>query len=72
MQVSENTRFSEEYIDADKRSIGNSIQVFFIDGTSTHVESVDYPVGHRRPRDEGIPLLIEKFERYIGGHLDQE
>ena len=72
MQVSENTRFSQEYLEADKRSIGNSIQVFFKDGTSTHVESVDYPVGHRRRRAEGIPLLIEKFERYVSGHLGQE
>ncbi|MCS5592323.1 MAG: bifunctional 2-methylcitrate dehydratase/aconitate hydratase [Gammaproteobacteria bacterium] len=72
MQVSENTRFSQEYLEADKRSIGNSIQVFFKDGTSTHVESVDYPVGHRRRRAEGIPLLIEKFARYVSGHLSQE
>lgn len=53
MQVSENTRFSQEYLEADKRSIGNSIQVFFKDGTSTDVESVDYPVDHRR-RDDTI------------------
>ncbi len=69
MQVSENPRFSKEYLEADKRSIGNSIQIFFKDGTSTHNEVVDYPVGHRRRRDEGIPLLIEKFERYLRGHL---
>jgi 2-methylcitrate dehydratase len=72
MQVSENTRFSQEYLHENKRSIGNSIQVFFKDGTATHLESVDYPVGHRRRRDEGIPLLIEKFERYVGAHLGQE
>ena len=72
MQVSENTRFSQEYLEPDKRSIGNSIQVFFKDGTSTHVESVNYPVGHRRRRDEGIPLLIEKFERYVRGNFALE
>ena len=72
MQVSENTRFSQEYLEPGKRSIGNSIQVFFKDGTSTHVESVNYPVGHRRRRDEGIPLLIEKFERYVRGHFALE
>lgn len=71
MQVSENTRFSKEYFEADKRSIGNSIQVFFKDGSSTHQESIDYPVGHCRRRDEGIPLLIEKFRRYVSGHLSQ-
>ena len=53
MQVSENTRYSKEYLEADKRSIGNAIQVFFKNGTSTHLESVDYPVGHRRRREDG-------------------
>ena len=72
MQVSENTRFSKEYLEADKRSIGNAIQVFFKDGTSTHLESVDYPVGHRRRREEGIPLLVEKFEHSITSHMTEE
>ena len=72
MEVVENARFSKEYLEADKRSIGNSIQVFFIDGTSTHLESVDYPVGHRRRREEGIPLLIKKFERYVGEHMSEQ
>ena len=72
MQVSENTRYSKEYLEADKRSIGNAIQVFFKDGTSTHLESVDYPVGHRRRREEGIPLLVEKFEHSITSHMTEE
>ena len=72
MQVSENTRYSKEYLEADKRSIGNAIQVFFKDGTSTHLESVDYPVGHRRRREEGIPLLVEKFEYSITSHMTEE
>jgi 2-methylcitrate dehydratase len=72
MDIVENSRFTKEYLEADKRSIGNSIQVFFKDGTSTHIESIDYPVGHRRRRDEGIPLLIEKFERYVRGHMSKE
>jgi 2-methylcitrate dehydratase PrpD len=71
MIVEENPLFSKEYFEQDKRSIGNSIQVFFNDGTSTHLESIDYPVGHRRRRDEGIPLLIEKFERYVTGHMEK-
>ena len=49
------------------RAIGNAIQVFFKDGTSTENIVVDYPVGHRRRRSEGIPLLKEKFERYLRG-----
>ena len=72
MQVSENTRYSKEYLEADKRSIGNAIQVFFKDGTSTHLESVDYPGGHRRRREEGIPLLVEKFEHSITSHMTEE
>lgn len=72
MQVTENTRYSKEYLEADKRSIGNAIQVFFKDGTSTHLESVDYPVGHRRRREEGIPLLVEKFEHSITSHMTEE
>ena len=69
MQVMENERFTREYLEADKRAIGNSVQVFFTDGSSTDKVVVDYPVGHRRRRDEGIPLLKEKFERYLRGRV---
>ena len=72
MEVSENDRFTTEYLQADKRAIGNSIQVFFKDGSSTDNIVVDYPVGHRRRRDEGIPLLEEKFERYLRGRISQK
>jgi 2-methylcitrate dehydratase len=72
MQVAEDARFSSEYLQADKRAIGNSIQVFFNDGTFTDNVVVDYPVGHRRRRDEGIPLLKEKFERYLRGRISQK
>jgi 2-methylcitrate dehydratase len=64
MSVKENERFTREYLEADKRAIGNAIHISFKDGRTIN-ESVDYPVGHRRRRDEGIPLLIEKFERYV-------
>ncbi|MGH8034885.1 MAG: 2-methylcitrate dehydratase, partial [Lysobacterales bacterium] len=60
MEVRENRRFSVEYLDPDKRAIGNAIQVFFRDGTDTGRVAVDYPIGHRRRRAEGIPVLIEK------------
>jgi len=69
MQVSEETRFTQEYSQADKRAIGNSIQVFFNDGSSTDEVVIDYPVGHKRRREEGIPLLKEKFERYVRGRI---
>lgn len=71
MVCAENKRFTTEYLEADKRAIGNSVQVFFRDGTSTDRVEIDYPVGHRRRRDEGIPLLVEKFDRYLRGALDQ-
>ena len=72
MQVLEDERFTREYLEADKRAIGNAIQVFFKDGSATDNIVVDYPVGHRRRRDEGIPLLKEKFERYLRGRISQK
>ena len=72
MEVSEDPRFTQEYVEADKRAIGNAIQVFFKDGSSTQNVVVDYPVGHRRRRDEGIPLLKEKFEKYLRGRISQK
>jgi 2-methylcitrate dehydratase len=61
MRVSENSGYSRDYLDPDKRSIANAIQVFFRDGTSTSQVEVEYPIGHRRRRAEGIPLLEGKF-----------
>ena len=61
MEVVEDERFSREYHETDKRSIANAVQVFFKDGSATEKVAVEYPVGHRRRRDEGIPLLIDKF-----------
>lgn len=62
MVVQEDKRYSCEYLEADKRSIANAIQIFFRDGSSTEKVEVEYPVGHRRRRAEGIPLLVEKFK----------
>jgi len=61
MVVEECRRYSSEYLDPDKRSIANSLQVVFDDGTATREEEVEYPIGHRRRRAEGIPLLFEKL-----------
>jgi 2-methylcitrate dehydratase len=71
MVVTENQDFTRDYLDASKRSIGNSVQVFFRDGSSTQRVSVDYPVGHRRRRKEGVPLLRAKFEAAVRGHFDE-
>ena len=57
----ENKRWTRDYLDPARRSIANAIQVFFADGTSTAQAAVEYPVGHRRRRKEGIPLLVAKF-----------
>jgi 2-methylcitrate dehydratase len=69
MEVSEEERFTREYLEADKRAIGNSLQIFYQDGSSSDEVVIDYPVGHRRRREEGIPLLKAKFERYLRGHI---
>ena len=71
MTVAVNERFTREYLEADKRAIGNAIEIIFSDGSRIK-ESIDYPVGHRRRRIEGIPLLKEKFECYLLGKLGQE
>jgi 2-methylcitrate dehydratase len=65
MQVRENPVFTAEYYDASKRYIGNAVQVFFKDGSQTERVQVDFPIGHRKRRAEGIPVLIKKFEQSV-------
>jgi 2-methylcitrate dehydratase len=62
MVIVEDPRFTREYLEADKRSIANAVQVFFKDGSSTENVVVEYPIGHRRRRADGIPLLEDKFK----------
>jgi 2-methylcitrate dehydratase len=69
MQVRENTTFTEEYYAADKRYIGNAVQVFFKDGTSTARTAVDFPIGHRKRRAEGMPVLVKKFESSVDAYF---
>jgi 2-methylcitrate dehydratase len=61
MQCVEDPAWTRDYLDPEKRSIANAIQVFFKDGTSTTKVGVEYPIGHRRRRKDGIPLLEAKF-----------
>jgi 2-methylcitrate dehydratase len=68
----EDERYTKEYLDADKRSIANAVQVFFKDGTSTAKVAVEYPIGHRRRRAEGVPLLIKKFEANLASRFGSE
>ncbi|MCE2424561.1 MAG: bifunctional 2-methylcitrate dehydratase/aconitate hydratase [Pseudomonadales bacterium] len=65
MVVEEDARYSREYHEPDKRSIANAVQVFFRDGSSTDKVAVEYPIGHRRRRHEGIPLLVAKFDNNL-------
>lgn len=60
MVVQEDKRYSTEYHEPEKRSIANAVQVFFKDGSKTEKVEIEYPVGHRRRRKEGIPLLKAK------------
>ncbi len=69
MRVVENTTFTKEYYERDKRHIGNAVQVFFTDGTSTPRVAIDCPIGHRKRREEGLPLLVKKFESAVAAHF---
>jgi len=64
----EDRRFSTEYHAPDKRSIGNALLVELNDGTVLDEVEVEYPVGHKRRRTEGTPLLINKFKRHLSHH----
>ena len=63
MVVAENAQFTRDYHDPHKRSIANTVQVFFADGSATEAMTVEYPIGHRRRRQEAAPLLVEKFKK---------
>ena len=69
MVVKEDPRMSADYLDPAKRSIANAVQVVFRGGESTEKVTVDYPIGHRRRRAEGIPLLWAKFEANLRSRL---
>lgn len=62
MQCVKNKQYSKDYLNPSKRSIANAVQVFFKDGSKTEKVEVEYPIGHRRRRGEGIPLLVGKFK----------
>jgi 2-methylcitrate dehydratase len=72
MQVRENTTFTQEYYASDKRYIGNAIQVFFRDGSSTPRVHVDFPIGHRKRREEGMPVLVKKFESSVAAYFKEK
>src|SRR5207247_4389278 len=69
MVCREDPQYSKDYLDPEKRSIANAVQVFFKDGSATEKVVVEYPIGHQRRRPEGIPLLIKKFEASLNSRL---
>ena len=70
MEVVENEQYTRDYFDPAKRYIGNAVQVFFSDGTQSERVAIDYPIGHRERRAEGIPVLVDKFDRSIEPKLE--
>ncbi|MDJ0700735.1 MAG: bifunctional 2-methylcitrate dehydratase/aconitate hydratase [Woeseiaceae bacterium] len=72
MEVVENEQYTKDYFDPDKRYIGNSVQVFFKDGSSTEKIAVDFPIGHRERRAEGIPVLKKKFVDSVSPKLAEK
>ena len=62
METAEDKNFSADYLNPDKRSIANALTITLNDGTILDEVAVEYPIGHKRRREEGIPLLIEKFK----------
>ena len=69
MEVKENTTFTKEYYERDKRHIGNALQVFFSDGSPKLEIRIDFPIGHRKRRAEGMPVLVQKFQGSVAAHF---
>jgi 2-methylcitrate dehydratase len=67
MSVVENPTFTQDYYAPDKRYIGNAVRVTFKDGSSQRI-AADYPIGHRKRRAEGMPVLVKKFEQSVAAH----
>ena len=70
MTCIEKPEYTKDYLDPDKRSIANAVQIFYKDGSSSEQVAIEYPIGHRRRRSEGIPELIKKFEINLKREFD--
>ena len=70
MTCVEKPEYTKDYLDPDKRSIANAVQIFYKDGSSSEQVAVEYPIGHRRRRSEGIPELIKKFKINLQREFD--
>ncbi len=72
MTCVEDTQYTRDYLDPDKRSIANAVQVFFKDSSCTAQVVVEYPLGHRRRREKGVPLLLEKFKTHLSHRMSPD
>jgi 2-methylcitrate dehydratase len=72
MATREDKGYSRDYLDPDKRSIANAVQVFFRDGSKTEKTAVEYPLGHRRRRSEAIPHIFRKFEANLATRFPKD
>ena len=70
MIINEEQSYSIDYLDPNKRSIANDVQLFFKDGTSSEKIVMHYPIGHRERRKEGIPELINKYNLAMESHFN--
>lgn len=70
MACVEKAEYTRDYLDPEKRSIANAIQIFFKDGSHSSNIAVEYPIGHRRRRGEGIPELVKKFKVNLARRFD--
>jgi len=72
MVVIENPQYSKDYLDPNKRSISNALTVELQDGSKIGPVEVQYPIGHKRRRKEGLPLLKQKFKKNLGSFFDSD
>lgn len=72
MHCVEKAEYTRDYLDPEKRSIANAIQIFFKDGSQSSNIAVEYPIGHRRRREQGIPELVKKFKVNLARRFNAE
>ncbi|BBU29018.1 2-methylcitrate dehydratase [Burkholderia sp. THE68] len=72
MECVEDPQYTKDYHDPEKRSIANALTVEFSDGTKLDEIAVEYPIGHKRRRADGIPLLVEKFRTNLARRFPQK
>ncbi|HLR69782.1 MAG TPA: 2-methylcitrate dehydratase, partial [Virgibacillus sp.] len=68
MVVTEDKQYTKDYLDENKRSIANTVQVHFKDGTATDSVECEYPLGHRFRREEAFPKIMDKYSANLASH----